>query len=149
MNARHLHPTTVVSRHPVHSTLAAFPVAGFTLALFTDIAYWRTGELMWKHFSEWLLFAGLVFGALAAVAAIVDFALRPHFRDGWPVWPYVLGGLVVLALAFVNSFVHSVDSWTGVVPYGLVLSALTVIVMLVTGWFSRPVVVVRETGVYP
>jgi len=38
----------------------------------------------------------------------------------------------VLVLAFFNNLVHSRDAWTSVVPTGLILSALTVAVMIVT-----------------
>src|SRR3546814_15136362 len=82
---------------------------------------------MWQHFSEWLLLAGLVFGALAALAGAVDFLVRPEVRAPGAAWPHALGSVIALVLAIVNSFVHAADGWTGVVPYGLILSAATVV----------------------
>jgi uncharacterized membrane protein len=114
----------------LHTTLRSFPIACFSLALATDIAYWQTSNLLWLHFSEWLLFAGLVAGVAALVLGLLDFVIR-RYR---PSWPAVLAGLVVLVLATVNSFVHTADGWTAVVPTGLALSAVTVVVMLVAGW---------------
>ena len=137
MNRAYPVTAVVVARHPVHSILASFPIACFTLALLTDIAYWLTSNLMWKHFSEWLLFAGIVFGVLALIAGVLDFLLRRQARAAGPVWPYLIGSVVVLVLAVINSFVHSGDGWTGVVPYGLILSAVTVIVAFATDWFGR------------
>jgi uncharacterized membrane protein len=102
---------------------------------------------MWQYFSEWLLLAGLVFGALAALAGAVDFLLRPAIRAAGPAWPHAVGGVIVLLLAFVNSFVHAADGWTGVVPYGLILSAMTVLVMVVTDWFGRAMVFRHGIGV--
>ena len=64
-----------------------FPIACFTLALLTDIAYWRTGNLMWQNFSAWLLLAGLVVGVLAALAGAIDLlvaAADARARVGWP-----------------------------------------------------------------
>ena len=122
-----------VAVNPVHATLLAFPVACFSLTVLTDIAYWRTLNLLWLHFSEWLLLAGLVFGILAALARIVDCLVR-RIR---PAWTAAIGGLVVLLLAALNSFVHTADGWTAVVPYGLALSALTVLAMVVTAWLGR------------
>src|SRR3546814_13089787 len=87
---------------------------------------------MWQHFSEWLLLAGLVFGALAALAGAVDFLVRPEVRAPGAAWPHALGSVIALVLAIVNSFVHAADGWTGVVPYGLILSAATVVVMMVS-----------------
>ncbi|MDP3320459.1 MAG: DUF2231 domain-containing protein [Bosea sp. (in: a-proteobacteria)] len=114
------------------SALLAFPIACFTLTVLTDIAYWQTLNLLWLHFSEWLLFAGLVFGALALVTLAIDFAIR----RARPAWSAVLAGIVVLLLATLNSFVHTADGWTAVMPYGLTLSVLTVIVMMATAWLG-------------
>jgi uncharacterized membrane protein len=46
-------------------------------------------------------------------------------------WLYVAGSLLVFAIAVFNSFVHSRDAWTSVMPLGLALSAVTVVLMVV------------------
>src|SRR3546814_438728 len=147
MNRAHAPATLAISMHPIHATLAPFPIVCFTLTLLTDIAYWRTWNLMWQHFSEWLLLAGLVFGALAALAGAVDFLVRPEVRAPGAAWPHALGSVIALVLAIVNSFVHAADGWTGVVPYGLILSAATVVVMMVSDWFGRAMVFRHGVGV--
>lgn len=122
---------------PIHPMFAQFPVVCFTLTLLTDIAYWQTANLMWQNFSEWLLFAGLVLGGIAVVAGILELFLRSTVRSHRATWTYAIGGAVVLALAFLNSLVHAGDGWTAVVPWGLALSLVTVIVMIVTCWMVR------------
>lgn len=117
---------------PAYRTFAAFPICAFTLTIFTDIAYWRTGNLMWLHFSEWLLLAGLVVGVLAAVFLVVAYLVS----KGRPVWLHVIGVVVVLLLAALNSFIHTADGWTAVMPYGLAVSVVTVLAMIVTGWIG-------------
>lgn len=128
------YPVPVLSRamHPVHWTLGSFPIACFSLTLLTDIAYWQTANLMWLHFSEWLLLAGLVFGVLAILLRGVEYLARRIT----PPWLAVLGSVVVLVLAAINSFIHTADGWTAVVPWGLALSAVTVVAMIVTGWLG-------------
>jgi len=145
----HPHPqsTAAIAGHPIHAILIPFPIACFTLTLLTDIAYWQTSNLMWLHFSEWLLFAGMVFGALAAVAGAVDLLVRRDVRSQRPAWRHAIGGVIVLCLAFVNNFVHAGDGWTAVVPYGLALSAVTVLVMIITNWFGRAMVYRHGVGV--
>ncbi|HTV68507.1 MAG TPA: DUF2231 domain-containing protein [Rhizobiaceae bacterium] len=115
------------------TALLAFPIACFSLTVLTDVAYVRTLNLLWLHFSEWLLLAGLVFGILAALVALIDFAIR-RVRHAWLA---VLGGIVVLLLAALNSFIHTADGWTAVMPYGLTVSIVTVLAMIVTGWLGR------------
>lgn len=128
-------PVAVYRPQPYFAIFLPFPIACFTLALFTDVAYWRTGTLMWQNFSSWLLFTGLIFVGLAAIAMIVDFFINRLIA---PVaWPLVIGGVIVFILALVNSLFHAGDGWTAVVPYGPILSALTIIVMAMTNWFVR------------
>jgi uncharacterized membrane protein len=79
---------------------------------------------MWQEFSAWLLLAGLAFGVVAAVFGVVDFLTRREVRDQGPAWPHAIGN-AVLVLAFFDNLVHAGDGWTSVVPYGLILSALT------------------------
>lgn len=123
---------------PLHSVFTPFPAVCFTLALFTDVAYWRSGgNILWQNFSAWLLFAGLVFGGLAIVFALVGRFARKRGRE--PVrWLPVALGLVAMLLAVLNSFVHAGDGWTAVVPWGLALSVLTVVVLLIVPVFDRP-----------
>jgi len=138
------HPAALALEwHPVRSFLRAFPTACFTLTLATDLAFWQTANLMWQNFSSWLLFAGLVFGGLALLAELIALLFRrgrAHERAsaGGAGWPHLIASLAVLALALVNSLVHAGDGWTAVVPYGLALSAVTVLVMLLTAWLGRP-----------
>lgn len=147
MDISHPRSTAAIAGHPIHATLAPFPIVCFTLTLLTDIAFWRTSHLMWQHFSEWLLLAGLIFGALAALMGIVDMLFRREVRAQKPAWPHAIGGLIVLVLAFVNSLIHAADGWVGVVPYGLALSVVTVLVMAVTDWLGRSMVYRHRVGV--
>ena len=139
--------TARVAMRPIHPMLVPFPIACFTGALFTDVAYWKTAEMMWADFSAWLLFAGLVMGALAAIAGLVDFLSNRLIRALPTAWLHMAGNIVVMLLALFNSFVHSRDAWTSVVPTGLILSALTVVVMLFTGWLGGSLVYRHRVGV--
>lgn len=128
--------TTSVTRclmRAAYRFFASFPVACFFLTVLTDIAYWQTSNLLWLHFSEWLLLAGLIFGCFAFAIAVLVLAI---WTEG-PSWPALLGGIVVLLAAALNSFIHTADGWTAVVPYGLAVSIVTVVAMLVTAWLGR------------
>lgn len=146
-----LHPTSTarVAGHPIHPMLVPFPIVCFTGALVTDIAYWRTADIMWSNFSAWLLTAGLLMGGLAALAGLIDFLGSRAVRARPPAWPHMVGNLLVLGLSLVNAFVHSRDAWTSVVPTGLFLSAVVVLLMLVTGWLGWSLVYRHKVGVAP
>jgi uncharacterized membrane protein len=87
---------------------------------------------------------GVGLGVLAALVGIADFVVDRRLGVRQPVVPLALGGLVVLALALLNNFVHSRDAWTSVVPEGLALSAITVIAIGVTAWLGTGTVLRAE-----
>ena len=122
--------------HPVLQIFVSFPIACFTCALLTDIAYVMSANMMWADFSAWLLAIGMAGAVLAAIAGTVVLVAERRAPSRRPVWPSVLGSLVVLAIAFLNNLVHSRDAWTSVMPTGLALSAVTVLVMLATIWLA-------------
>ncbi len=132
MTYQHSLPTGNWAFDPAYRTLAAFPICAFSLTVFTDVAYLRSANLLWLHFSEWLLLAGLVFGIMAAAALLASYVVS-KVR---PAWPHAIGGVVVLALAALNSFIHTADGWTAVMPWGLAISVVTVLAMIVTGWIG-------------
>jgi uncharacterized membrane protein len=119
-------------RGPIHNVLVSFSAAYFTGALVTDLAYWHVPDVLWERFSIWLIAAGLVMAGLAAIAYVFDLAdNRPIER---PAWPRAVGYAIAVLLSLTNAFVHSRDGYTAVVPLGLTLSALVVIVLLLTAW---------------
>ena len=101
---------------------------------------------MWQNFSSWLLFAGLVFGGLSILAGAGGLLLSRSVRAEGPSWVHAVTGLVVLVVAFINALVHAGDGWTAVVPNGLILSALTFVLMLLTAWLGYSTVTRARFG---
>jgi uncharacterized membrane protein len=141
------HSTASVAGHPLHSMLAPFPIVCFAGAFFTDLAYWRTANVIWETFSIWLLTAGLLMGVLAGAVGFIDFVGSKRIRALRPAWPHMLGNVAVLVLSLVNAFVHSRDGYTAVVPQGLILSGLVVLLLIVTGWLGGSMVYRHRVGV--
>lgn len=114
--------------HPLNAVLWAGALALFLGALLSDIAYFRSYEIQWNNFSSWLLAGGLVVGAVAFLAAIVEL-----FRNRGRVWPALVYALLVLAtwiLAFIDELEHAKDAWA-TMPASLVLSVIVVVVACV------------------
>lgn len=92
--------------------------------------------MMWADFSDWLLTVGVIVGYATVVVALIEtFAIRSPLRGA--TWRYAIGNVVALILATFNMLVHTRDAWTSVVPWGLVLSAAIVLVLILTGWMTR------------
>ena len=138
---------TLIVRPPLHPTLVSFPIACLGGTLLTDIAYWRTAQMMWADFSAWLIAAGVVLGWIAAIIGIVDLVGHRYALAPVPAWVYAAGNLVALILATINMLIHTRDAWTSVVPWGLALSLVTVIVFLFTTWIGWTTLYRRSSGV--
>ena len=118
---------------PGQETFRYFAAAFFALTLLTDWAYTPTMVLMWKDFSSWLLFAGLVVAGIAVLLWLVGLVV---YRER-PLWGVVFLNALVLVAAFFNSLVHAGDGWTAIVPWGFGLSVLTCLLMLVSATLRR------------
>ena len=136
-----------IAGHPIHPMLVSFPIVCFVGAFATDVIYWRSMSFVWETFSVWLLTAGLIMGALAAIAGLVDFISDPGIRALSPAWSHMLGNLLAMALSLVNVFVHSRDGYTAVVPTGLILSGIVVLILIFTGWIGWSMVYRHRVGV--
>ncbi len=138
--------------HPLLLILASFPIACFSGALLTDGVYALTANISWADFSTWLLAAGMIMGVLAAIVGLADLVRNRRVRRPRSVPVAVIGSLLVLGIGFLNNLVHTRDAWTSVVPEGLALSAITVLLIILTVWFSsgtiyRSRIVVQPSGI--
>ena len=129
-------PTAAIGGVPLHAMLVPFPIACFTGALLTDIAYSRTAQVQWTNFSQWLLAFGLFMGLLAALFGLIDFLAAGRDRPAIG-WLHLAGNAVILVIVGFNNFIHARDGWTGVVPIGLTLSIVTVLLLVVTGFLGH------------
>ena len=130
--------------NPFRGILMAFPIALFSSALISDIAYLKTAQMQWSNFSAWLIVGALVFGGLAGLWALIDLALA--WRT--PARRAAMIHLAALALAWVlgliNAFKHSQDAWSSVGAFGLTLSILSTVLILIAGWLAYSNSTVRE-----
>lgn len=139
--------TARIGWHPIHPMLVPIPIACFVGALITDLTYWRSAVMMWADISAWLVTVGVIVGFLAAIAGLIDFIGSRKIRAQAPAWPHAMGNIVVLVLATLNMLVHSRDAWTSVVPWGVVLSAAVVVILMFTGWMGWSMVYRHGVGV--
>jgi uncharacterized membrane protein len=139
--------TAKIAGHPLHAMLVPIPIACFVGTLATDIAYAETANMQWANMSAWMLTVGLIVALFAVIAGLVDFAGDRRVRALRAVWIHAGGNAVALVIAIVNAFIHSRDAYTSVVPTGLILSALTVAILVVTGWMGWELVYRHRVGV--
>jgi uncharacterized membrane protein len=129
---------------PIHPVLVSFPIAYFTAAFVTDLAYWQTAAVLWETFSDWLITAGLITAGFAVIAFVIDLVRGKRSRA--LAWPHVVGYAFAVLLSLLNAFVHSRDGHTAVVPTGLMLSGIVVVILLITGWAGRALIARSREG---
>jgi uncharacterized membrane protein len=112
----------------------------------TDYTYYMTALWQWANFSAWLITSGLIVMLVAGILLLIDFATGRAGR----VNP---GSFILVAaasfLSLVNAFVHSRDAWTSVVPQGILLSAVSTILLIVAGARGWSLATSHATGDRP
>ena len=129
--------------------LVPIPVVCFIATLITDIVYSQTAKMLWSDMSAWLLVVGVVVALLAGVAGLIDFLGDRRIRALRAAWIHALGNITVIILSIFNVLIHTRDAYTSVVPTGLILSAIVVLILLVTGWNGWSMVYRHRVGVVP
>ena len=124
-----------------------FPIAAFVGTLVTDVVFAMTNESFWAAMSFYLLSAGLVMAALAAVVGFIDFSGDRLVRRQKAAWHHMIGNIVVVLLQVANWLTREGPDNLEILPSGLLLSAAASVVLLYTGWRGWELVYRHRTGV--
>jgi uncharacterized membrane protein len=127
--------------------LIPFPIAFFVGTFVCDLAYWYSHSDAWMIASIWMLGAGLVMAALAAVMGLIDVLGDQQIRQLNDVWLHVGGNVVVVLIELFNWYSRYTQGASAVLPTGLVLSLVVVCILLFTGWKGWEMVYRHRIGV--
>ncbi len=97
MAQTYAHPRLAIAGVPLHAMIDPFPIACFTGALLTDIAYASTANVQWVNFSAWLLAFGFATGLLSALFGLIDLLRRKSGDRTATGWWHMGGALLLLA----------------------------------------------------
>jgi uncharacterized membrane protein len=134
--------------HPIHPMLVLFPVAFFVATFICDVAFWSSGNALWVTASLWLLGAGLIAGALAAVAGLVDFVGDGRVRAISDAWQHAIGNVVAVLVSLANFYWRYRYGSASVLPAGFVMSLIVVCILVFTGWKGGELVFRHRVAVY-
>src|SRR5205809_6166449 len=126
--------TAQIAGHPLHPMLVGFPLAFFVATFVCDLVVWRSGLAGWALATQWLLGAGLVMAALAAVAGLTDVLGDSRIRSLNDAWWHAGGNIVIVLIELYNWYARYSEGTAAIVPKGLVLSLIAVGGLLFTGW---------------
>jgi uncharacterized membrane protein len=144
---RGVRSTAAIAGHPLHPMLVPLPIGLLVGALAGDLAFRGTGDAFWARASLWLIAAGLVTGAIAAIADLIDFLTIERVRRLAAGWVHFLGNAAALLLSLWN-LLHRLDDPAGaVMPGGILLSLAVVAIFLVTGWLGGELAFRYKVGI--
>src|SRR3954468_17258457 len=98
MDASNPQSTARLMGHPIHPMLVPFPIAFFIGAFLADLAYSKLGVPFWANAAAWLLGAGLVGAALAALAGLTDFLGDRNIRAIKDAWQHMIGNVTAVVV---------------------------------------------------
>lgn len=134
--------------HPLHPILITLPIGLFVATFLFDLVFWRTGNEAFATGALWLLGAGLVGAALAAVAGLTDFLGDGRIREISDAWQHAIGNVILVVLQLFSFYWRYRNGASGVVPAGLLLSLIAIILMAFTGWKGGELVFRHRVAVY-
>jgi len=119
--------------HPIHAMSVAFPIALTFCVLGADVFYWWTGDAFWARAGLWAAGTGFFFGMLAGFSGTAELLLVRGIRARAPAWTHFIIAVTLLSILGAN-WGHRMQGYEeAVLPYGLLLSALSMIVASATG----------------
>lgn len=126
--------------HPIHAMSVAFPVALTFCAFGADALYWWTGDAFWARAGLWSTGTGFLFGIFAAFSGTVELLMVSGIRARAPAWTHAIIAVTLLALLGTN-WGYRLFGWEeAVLPYGFLLSAVSVVMVAFTGWHGGKLV---------
>ena len=139
--------TAQIGGHPLHPMLVPFPIVFFVSTFVADLIFISNGEPGWATASMWLLGAGLVTAALAAVTGLTDFVGDQRIRNLGDARMHMIGNVAAVLLEAVNLFLRYAGGAEVIGSTGVILSGAAVLLLLFTGWKGGELVFRHRVGV--
>lgn len=134
--------------HPVHPILITLPIGLFVATFLFDLIFWQTGNQVFATGAFWLLGAGLIGAALAAIAGVIDFMGDQRIRALSDAWQHAIGNVILVLVQLFSFYQRYRYGASAAVPLGLCLSLVSVIILLFTGWKGGELVFRHRVAVY-
>ena len=139
--------TAAIAGHPIHPMLIPLPLSFLVGAFGADIGFWWTNDPFWARAALWLTGAGVVLGLLAAIPGIIDFSTKERIREHQSAWFHGIGNVVVIVLAAISWWLRLGDSAAAILPWGITLSAIITLLLVITGWLGGELSYRHKIGV--
>lgn len=135
-----------LASHPVHAMLVAFPISAALGTLGSDVLYWWTGDPFWVRAGLWASGAGFFIGVLAGLVGTVELLATPGIRIRAASWTHFVIAMALLSILGANWGLRVTAGAQALLPWGLLLSALSAAMTALTGWHGGKLVFDYQLG---
>lgn len=136
-----------IKTHPIHPILVVFPIAFFIGAFFFDMIGVFTSDRTFEVVAVYLEMAGIFATMAAAIPGIVDYiySVPPKSSAKKRALKHGVLNIVMLILFTLAYFTHGREE---IGPETLILEAIGVGILMVSGWMGGTLVHRNQIGVY-
>ena len=135
-----------IAGHPIHPMLVPIAIGGFVLSFAFDLVSLATGNgNPWNLLAYYTMIGGILGALAAAIPGLIDLlSLPPGYTKGVAV-KHMLINLTVVAIYVFNAYLRSGNPQSLKLP--MILSVVTVLMLLVSGWLGGKMVFEAGVGV--
>ena len=137
-----------IGGHPIHPMLVPIAIGGFVLSFAFDIACWATGAATpntWNTVAYYTMVGGIAGALLAAIPGLIDLLSLPQGPIKSTAIKHMSLNLVIVALYVINAWMRHSKPEDLKVP--MVMSAVAIVMLLVSGWLGGKMVFEAGVGV--
>ena len=124
--------TASIGGHPLHPMIIPFPIVCFVGTFVCDLVMLQSSDPFWRTAALYLLAAGLIMAAVAALLGLIDFFGEPRIRALSDAWLHAGANVLAVLLELYNFYMRYTG--TGSQNTGLILSLIVVCILLFSGW---------------
>ena len=138
--------------HPVHPMLIPFPLALWVFSFIADLLYLLRADGVWIGLAKYTLAGGIIGGVLAAVPGLIDWlALKSREVKAIANWHARLNiiALVIFAVSLYLRTRYGAPLVGGRLTIPIVLSAIGVVLISISGWLGGSLSYEHGVGVKP
>ena len=126
--------TIAIAGHPLHAMSVAFPIALTFCNFGADVFYWWTGDSFWARAALWAAGMAFLIGVAAAFTGTLELLFVPGIRARAAAWTHAGIAVVLLSILGANWGYRLYGYEAAVLPYGILLSGFSVLMVGATGW---------------
>ena len=125
--------TASIGGHPLHPMVIPFPIVCFVGAFVCDLVMLQSTDPFWMRASLYLLGAGLVMAAVAAVLGLIDVFGDDRIKNLSDAWWHAGANILAVVIELYNFYLrYSTTDMKS--KTGLILSLIVVCILLFSGW---------------